>query len=436
MIQTIISVFVFVAFVYILANRKIPSALIFFSITPFLVLFHVLEASTVWGFFGNTGMLLLMIINCYAGLMTISGFDELIGEAFECMTKGIGGKNRERNLFAVIFVLTAICSMFMANSSVCMALVPALYGISRKMNISRSKLILFVVYSSTLGGACTLIGTDTNIFANAALEEAGLQTFGMFDFAWVALPIAVIGAIYMILFHRNCQSYDDQHDEDDMVISAEHTEEEMVFIRKQRKGVAMGFFSFIIILLLNSFDFFKSLDINPYAWGFLTLGLLYMAKCFTWKQIMSSFSIERLFNGIGLLAVIKMLTSSSLGDIIGAALENAIGTSTNMYFIFTVLFIVTAIITQFMNNMTACGVIAPIAIALSQSIGADPRALVMAIAIAAGCGYLTPFASGTNQRMSLFSKSTLLDYMKFGWPLMIITYICAVLILPHVFPFF
>ena len=190
------------------------------------------------------------------------------------------------------------------------------------------------------------------------------------------------------------------------------------------------------ILLLNSFDFFKALDINAYAYGYLTIGLLYGFKCFSWKEVLHGFNFERMFMIVGLLAVIKMITNSSLGNWIGALLEQSIGGSTSMYFIFTVLFIVTVIITQFMNNMAACGVISPIAITIAGTLGADPRAFIMAIAIAAGCGYMTPFASGTNQRMSVFAKSTIVDYMRYGWPLIIITYLCALLILPHVFPFF
>ena len=71
---------------------------------------------------------------------------------------------------------------------------------------------LFVIYASTLGGACTLIGTPTNIYANTALEEAGLSLFGMFDFAWVGIPIFILGGIYMIvmnagvrLMRKQCQ---------------------------------------------------------------------------------------------------------------------------------------------------------------------------------------------------------------------------------------
>ena len=34
---------------------------------------------------------------------------------------------------------------------------------------------MFVIFATTLGGAITLIGTQTNVYANTALEEAGLE---------------------------------------------------------------------------------------------------------------------------------------------------------------------------------------------------------------------------------------------------------------------
>mgnify|MGYP005757582273 CR=1 FL=1 len=48
--------------------------------------------------------------------------------------------------------------------------------------------------------------TPTNVYANTALEEAGLQLFGMLDFAWVAIPIFIIGGIYMVIMNRWCSS--------------------------------------------------------------------------------------------------------------------------------------------------------------------------------------------------------------------------------------
>lgn len=315
MLNTILCILISIAFVYILANPKVPNSLLFLLLAPILILTHILDAATVWGFFANNSLHLVMIISVYASLMAVSGFDGQIGETFEHMTRNINGKNRERGLFGIIFVLAALCSTIMANSSVTMAMVPALYGISRRMKISRSKLVLFVIYASTLGGACTLIGTDTNIFANAALEEAGITPFAMFDFAWVGVPIAILGGIYMVLFHHLNKSYDDLEDDDDsMPAPRERTDDMARVMKRQQTGIFLGFFSFILILLLNSFDFFKALDINAYAYGYLTIGLLYVFKCFSWKEVLHGFNFERMFMIVGLLAVIKMITNSSLGS--------------------------------------------------------------------------------------------------------------------------
>ena len=139
-----------------------------------------------------------------------------------------------------------------------------------------------------------------------------------------------------VLFHHLNKSYDDLEDDDDsMPAPRERTDDMARVMKRQQTGIFLGFFSFILILLLNSFDFFKALDINAYAYGYLTIGLLYVFKCFSWKEVLHGFNFERMFMIGGLLAVIKMITNSSLGSWIGALLEQSIGGSTSMYSIFT-----------------------------------------------------------------------------------------------------
>lgn len=56
-------------------------------------------------------------------------------------------------------------------------------------------------FASILGGACTLIGTSTNIIVNGWLiEETGHPGLGMFDITAVAVPIALAGIGCTILF--------------------------------------------------------------------------------------------------------------------------------------------------------------------------------------------------------------------------------------------
>ena len=85
-------------------------------------------------------------------------------------------------IFAIVYITSGLVSTVLQNSYVALAFLPVLRSIARKNRISLSKLVLFVIFSTTLGGAVTLIGTPTNVYANTALEEAGLQLFGMVDF--------------------------------------------------------------------------------------------------------------------------------------------------------------------------------------------------------------------------------------------------------------
>ena len=141
--------FIFVVlFLIIIFNQKLSNALLFLLLAPLMILTGILDASTVWGFFANSSVLLMLLIGAYSYLMSIAEFDDLIGETFERMTKALNlkGKNYERGLYGIVFVLVALCSTVMQNASVTMAMVPALYGISRRMNISRSKLVLSLIH--------------------------------------------------------------------------------------------------------------------------------------------------------------------------------------------------------------------------------------------------------------------------------------------------
>lgn len=321
----------------------------------------------------------------------------------------------------------------MQNVSVAMALLPTMYGISKVSKISRSKMILFVIYASTLGGAMTLIGTPTNMFANAALIEAGIEPFKFFDFAWVAAPIAIFGGLYLVLFHKMAPSYDDW---EDSYTNKKEITENPDLLNKQKKWTMIGFIIFVISLVMSGF--FKSLSVylNPYMVGFFTLSLLYILKVFDIKEFITGYPVDVYLFNLGILVMIKIISKSGLGEVLGHKALSIIGDSKNLYFITIVLFLGSAITTQFMNNMATAGVLAPIGISIANVMGADPRAIVLTIAIGAGCCYLTPIASGTNQSLVPFSKLKFQDFAKYGWPLLLISLICCVLILPRVFPFF
>ena len=329
-------------------------------------------------------------------------------------------------IFAIVYLVSGLISTVLQNSYVALALLPVLRSIARKNRISLSKLVLFVIFATTLGGAVTLIGTPTNVYANSALEEAGLELFGMLDFAWIGLPIFVIGGLYMVIMNRWCPSYDDFGEE---VVEKALTKEQ----KNKQLVVGITFVVFLLALVLKSL---KVISVDPNIIGYAMVAIAILTTVVSPKEAMASLDAPMILFGAGINLMISIMNTSGLGDLFGNAIISVIGESKNLYLITAVLCIGASIATQFMNNMACAGMLAPVGISIANSLGANPQAIVLAIAIGAGCSYLTPIASGTNQTMLIFTKLKFQDFAKYGWPLLIITWIACVLILPQVFPFF
>ena len=190
---------------------------------------------------------------------------------------------------------------------------------------------------------------------------------------------------------------------------------------------------FVVALVLE--NLFK-LPIQPLFIGYAMIALTILFNIVTAKQAMASLDAPMIMFCAGINLIISVMKNSGLGEIFANAVLNIVGESKNLYFITAVLFIGAALITQLMNNMATAGMLAPVGILIAEELNADPRAIVLAIAIGAGCSYLTPMASGTNQTMICFSNLRFQDFTKFGWPLIVISFVCCVGILPMVFPFF
>jgi len=93
-------------------------------------------------------------------------------------------------------------STFLNNTPIVAMFMPVVDDICKKTKISPSKLFLPMAYAATFGGSCSMIGTSTNLVVKGAMSQAGLPSFSMFDIAWVGVPCAIGGIIYLLIFSR------------------------------------------------------------------------------------------------------------------------------------------------------------------------------------------------------------------------------------------
>ena len=98
---------------------------------------------------------------------------------------------------------TAICSGFLNNTPLVAMVMPLIDDWARQHRLSAAKLLMPLSFASILGGACTLIGTSTNIIVNgwliSELQHPGL---GMFEMTKVAAPIALVGLVFIIITQK------------------------------------------------------------------------------------------------------------------------------------------------------------------------------------------------------------------------------------------
>ncbi len=97
----------------------------------------------------------------------------------------------------VFCLTTALFSAFVNDAAVVAIMIPMALLVSKETNINPSKLLIPISFAACFGGACTLIGTGTNILISSYAEKSGLNGFGMFEFSKAALVLAGIGFIYL-----------------------------------------------------------------------------------------------------------------------------------------------------------------------------------------------------------------------------------------------
>lgn len=90
---------------------------------------------------------------------------------------------------------------------------------------------------------------------------------------------------------------------------------------------------------------------------------------------------------------------------------------------------VTMSLTPFLNNPATVVVLAPIVVSLADSAGLSPDAFLIAVALGASCDFLTPFGHHNNALIMGPGGYRFADYPRAGWPLSLLVFISATLLI-------
>ncbi|BCX05434.1 MAG: SLC13 family permease [Candidatus Roseilinea sp.] len=206
-----------------------------------------------------------------------------------------------------------------------------------------------------------------------------------------------------------------QSDSDFLVLRPPASEEAPV--RADRATAAIVI---LVIALLAA-----ALDIVPIALATM-LGALAMvlAGCLSMDEAYRAIEWRAVFLIAGMLPVSIAMERTGAADALGRGIV-ALLSGLGPVAVGAGLLVLTMALTQVMSGQVTAVVLAPIAISTAQSIGSDPRAMAMFVALGCSLTFITPSAHPVNTFVMGAGGYTASDYPRTGVPL---TLICIVLI--------
>ena len=102
--------------------------------------------------------------------------------------------------FVALLAVVSLMSGVLNNTAVVAIFIPMVMSLSRRLELSPSKILIPLSYASIFGGTLTLIGTSTNVLVSSILEDAGLRPLGMFELGRFGVTIVICGLAYLLIF--------------------------------------------------------------------------------------------------------------------------------------------------------------------------------------------------------------------------------------------
>ena len=192
----------------------------------------------------------------------------------------------------------------------------------------------------------------------------------------------------------------------------------------------------ILILTLAAMIFEDKIGIKLCVSGCVGALALIVTGVISEKDALKSIDLKTIFLFGGTLSLASALSETGAGEMIAQKVVGALGDNPSPYILTFVVFILCCILTNFMSNTATTALMVPIAVSMSDILGADPRAVVIATVIAASCAYATPIGMPANTMVVGLGGYSFKDYVKSGLPLILVSFALCMILLPILFPFY
>ena len=415
---------------FLFVTELIPLAVTAMAACTALGILGVLPSKQVYAGLSNSTVVL------FGGMFVIGAamFKTGLAEAVGLWVVNKAG-TKEVPLMGAIMVVTIALSAVSSNTGTVACLMPVIIGIANAANIPASKELMPLAVAANVGGTITMIGTPPNVIVTGALSAAGLPSFGFFEFALIGVPLSVIVLVYMLTIGRRTIPVKNAGAMDADAVEAAKKEAGASDDNAPKSKTKMWISGLILLGVVAAMAL--NLKTVPLQTAAVTGAILcVITGCLKEKEAYAGIDWVTIFLFAGMLSVATAMDKTGAGKLIADTVVGMMGENPNPIVLCAVLYLISNVLTQFMSNTASAALLAPIGISIAQSIGADPKPVLMSIGIAASMAFATPMATPPNTLVLGPGGFSFNDYVKVGVPLCVITFIASVIIIPIFWPFF
>ena len=415
---------------FLFVTELIPLAVTAMAACTALGILGVLPSKQVYAGLSNSTVVLFGGMFVIGAAMFKTGLAEAVG-LWVVNKAGTG----EVKLMGAVMLVTIILSSVSSNTGTVACLMPVIIGIAQAANIPASKELMPLAVAANVGGTITMIGTPPNVIVTGALSAAGLPSFGFFEFALIGVPLSIIVLIYMLTIGRKTIPIKNAGAMDDEAVKAAKEEAGASDDAAPKSKTKMWISGLILLGVVAAMAL--NLKTVPLQTAAVTGAILcVITGCLKEKEAYAGIDWVTIFLFAGMLSVATAMDKTGAGKLIADTVVGMMGENPNPIVLCAVLYLISNVLTQFMSNTASAALLAPIGISIAQSIGADPKPVLMSIGIAASMAFATPMATPPNTLVLGPGGFSFNDYVKVGVPLCVITFIASVIIIPIFWPFF
>ena len=379
----------------------------------------VLDNSQTFAGYVNSNVILCVGMFVVGQALFETGMANKIGSLVTKFAKS------ERLLIVAVMIIVGTMSGFLSNTGTAAVLIPVVCGIADESGYSRSRLLMPLVFAAALGGNLSIIGAPGNLMGVNALQEMGMET-SFFMYAPVGVPMLLAGICYFAFIGYRLLP--------DGTTGGEAVEAQKDYsgVPKWKQFVSLA----VLVVVILAMIFEKQVGVKIQVSACVGAIILVLTGVISEKEALKSIDLKVVLLFGGSLALAKALETTGAGSLIADVIVGALGTTPNPMVLLVVVFVVGCALTNFMSNTATTALMVPIATSLAESLGADPRSMIIATVIACSCAYATPIGMPANTMVVGLGGYKFRDYVKAGLPLIAVSFVICIVLLPILFPFY